>query len=285
MSVLKIKDGDGNEKWLNMSGAGTSDDPFHPIQGDYFGEVERGAVSGHTIMSAMGERVGVGTTASGEDIWRGNDLAPAPTSTTRIPTPADAGEQMTVVSESNADNGATATGILTIRIHYLDAIGAEQTEDIILNGTTPVNTVATDIRFVNQIHALTVGSNTVAEGHVKIYKTGTVGLVYNMITEGTNMSLVPHRMVPFGKTLTLRSWKVTEAQNRRVAFRIRSTDDDGILLPGVFIFKDNCYIKQDVCRSELNVQIPALSIVKVTGWAIVANGEASCSWWGELIDD
>ena len=55
----------------------------------------------------------------------------------RLPTPSAAGEQMTVVSSNDADNGATATGVLTIRIHYLDATGSEQTEDKTLDGTSP----------------------------------------------------------------------------------------------------------------------------------------------------
>ncbi len=83
---------------------------------DFKTQVALGNVPGWAIMNAMGESEDMATTATGEDIWRGNDLTPAPTSTTTIPTPSPAGEQMTVVSESNADNGATVTGVLTARI-------------------------------------------------------------------------------------------------------------------------------------------------------------------------
>ncbi|GAG86698.1 unnamed protein product, partial [marine sediment metagenome] len=79
---------------------------------------------------------------------------------------------MTFISENNADNGATATGVLTLRMEYLDAAGDEQTEDITMNGTTGVNTTATDIRFINDLYSLTVGSNGVAEGNIRVYKTG-----------------------------------------------------------------------------------------------------------------
>jgi len=138
-------------------------------------EVGKRTLAGWKPICGMGERESIGTTATGEDVWRGNELTPAPTSTVTVPTPAEAGEQMTIVSEGDADNGATATGALTIRVCYLDAAGAEQEEDVTLDGTTPVNTVATDIRFVNDFHTVTVGSNGVAEGHIKIYKTGTAG--------------------------------------------------------------------------------------------------------------
>jgi len=249
-------------------------------------EISIGNVPGQSIMRAFGERESMGTTAQGEDIWRGNDLTPAPTSHTSIPVPADAGEQVTFVSESNADNGATATGVLTVRIEYLDNTGAEQTEDVTLNGTTPVNSVATNIRFVNDFYALTVGSNGVAEGHIKIYKTGTVGLVYNMITLGGNKSMVPNRMVPIGKTLVLKEWHASEAQGKRVAFRIRSTDMSGVLLPGVFCFKDVRYLNNSVASDmSVNVSLPALSIIKVSGWPDAISAEVSCSWWGVLIND
>ncbi len=253
---------------------------------DYFTEILRGNISGQAFMMATGERESISTTAAGEDVWRGNQLASAPTSHVRVPTPADAGEQMSIKSESDADNGATATGILTVRLHYLDATGAEQTEDVTLNGTTLVNTVATDIRFVQELHALTVGSGGVAAGHIFIHKTGTAGLVYSMIAAGGNYSLVPHRMVPLAKTLYLMGWHATEAKNKRCAFRIRSTDHGGTLLPGVFVFKDVAYLAASASgRLVVSAKVPALSIVKVTGWADVAGAEGSAEWHGVLIDD
>lgn len=256
------------------------------VTGDLEIEVLRGAVLGHDMLGGLGERESIGTTAAGEDMWRGNELTPAPTSHTTIPTPAAAGEQMTVVSESQADNGTTATGILTVLIHYLDAAGDAQIETVTLDGTTPVDTVATDMRFIQAIHSATVGSGGVADGHIKIYKTGTVGLVYSMIAAGGNMSLVPHRMVPLGKSCYVRGWHATEAQGKRVAFRLRSTDHLGTLFPGVFIFKDVAYLKQAASpHMVVAFKAPALSIIKVTGWAIAINGEGSCAWRGVLVDD
>lgn len=264
-------------------------DPDSPLTVfDFKNQVQQDLVPGWSIMQAMGERESIGITASGEDIWRGNELSnvpSAPASTTKIPTPPDAGEQMTVISESNADNGATATGVLTIQLCYIDADGNEQTEDITMNGTTPVNTVATNIRFVQDLHALTVGSNGVAEGHIRIYATTNDTLVYSMIALGGNKSLVPHRMVPLGKLFIAQAWHMTEAQNRRCAFRIRSTDFKGILLPGVFNFKDVAYLN-GVASGYITLDFvaPALSIIKVSGWAIAINAEGSCRWWGYLVD-
>jgi len=223
-------------------------------------------------------------TVTGEDIWRGNELSPSPTSHTTIPVPPAGGEQMTVVSESAADNDAGGMGVKTLRIDYIDASGDEQSEDIVMTGTTPKNTIATDIRFVNDMYALTVGANGVADDHIKIYSQADSGLVYNMIAQGGNKSLVLNRMVPAGYKCILYSWDCQEGQNDRIAYRIRSTDMNGELIPGVFCFKDTCYIKNAASGNlPLYVDVPALSIIKVSGWADTANAEGSASWVGVLM--
>ncbi len=254
---------------------------------DFILEVARNKVAGHTIMSGMGEWEGGSVQIDGEDCCRWKDFAPD--GPARLPTPDSAGEQMTIISDSNADNGATATGVLTVRIHYLDDTGAEQTEDKTLNGTTGVNTTATDIRFVNDMYALTVGSNGVAEGNIAIYKTGDTipNTLYNMIGKGGNKSLVPHRMVPLGKTLYLQGWHTEISSNDRCAMRIRSTDMYGTLIDGVFCFKDTAYVAK-ASTGEINMHstsVPALSIIKISHWDDQGGSEGSVGWWGVLIDD
>jgi len=255
------------------------------IVGDFKLSVGKGDVPGTTTMSAMGEFESGNIDAAGEDVCRWEDVSgPA-----RLPTPAAGGEQMTLVSDDNADNGATATGVLTVKIHYLDATGAEQTETVTMNGTTGVDTAATNIRFVNDMYALTVGSNGVAEGNITIIKKGGAIAtdLYNMIALGGNKSLVPHRMVPLNKTLYLMGWHATEATaTARCAFRLRSTDMNGVLIPGVFCFKDVLYLNADSEEVELDaIPVPALSIVKVSGWSDAVNTEGSCGWWGYLVND
>ena len=241
-----------------------------------------GKISGRTFINRFSERESINTTVLGEDIWRGNELTPAPTSHVLIPTPAAAGEQMSVVSESVNDASA-GTGIRTLRIEYLDAAGDEQTEDVILNGTTVVNTTATDIRFVQNMYALTVGSLKASAGIIKIHKTGTVGLVYSMIQAGFNNSTLSHYMVPRNRELVIQGWHVSEAQAKRVAVYIRSTDTNGVLLSGIFNSKNVVYIKQTSSPSMiLGYKIPALSIIKVSCYSSIAGAEVSTNWWGEL---
>ena len=107
--------------------------------------------------------------------------------------------QMTIVSTS-AEDAAGGTGVTKIRIHYLDDTLTPQYEDVIPQGLTPVTTVATDIRFINLIHAVTVGSTKAAVGNVSV--------THNSITYGylgaldTRSSEAIYR-VPAGKRLMI----------------------------------------------------------------------------------
>jgi len=257
---------------------------------DFFLEVRRGNVPGYSILEGLGERDSIGTTAAGEDITRINELSStpaAPGSHLFIPRPADAGEQMTIISENDADNGGTATGALTVCIKYLDATGNPQTEIVTMNGTTAVNTTATDIRFVQELQVLTVGSNTTAEGHIRIYRFGTNTRVYNMIAAGGNQSLVPHRMVPFGKTFYGHSWTCSEMSNsKRSRVRLRA-DCSNAVVPvrqaDVFLFKSVMALDGSVGTAPLAFAAPALSVIKASAWAVVSGAEIGVHWWGVLV--
>lgn len=255
-----------------------------PTVDSYLINVSLGNVPGHSIVRALGERELIKLTTTGEDIWRGNELSPSPTSHTKIPTPSSTGEKMTIVSESN-DDTILGSGVQKVRIDYLDGNGDPQTIDKDMAGTTPVDITEDDMSFINDFFAIQVGAGGVADDHIKIYQTADDGLVYNMIGQGGNKSLVPLRKVPRGHTLILRGWGATEAKAKRCAYRIRSTDMNGILIPGVFCFKGTTYLNQSASSDlELLARIPELSIVKVSGWADQNDAEGSVHWWGILIN-
>ena len=233
-------------------------------------------------LEMMGEREAIAVVAAGEDVWRGSSaLIPIPDQTN--------GEQMTLVSTSASDASA-GTGIRTIEVHYLDANWTPQTETIIMAGTTPVNTVATDIKFVQNIHAATVGSVGVAVGVITIYLTGAATTVYSVIDIGGNMSLTMTKMVPAGFNLHISNWTASVTGNKPAFMRLRSTDHDEVLYNGgspVFIFKDVVVLEtapftREWPREE-RIVIPAKSVVKVTVWATQAGGFVAASLVGELI--
>ena len=196
---------------------------------------------------------------------------------------------MEVTSTVINDGAGTMSGANSVSIHYLDSTGNLQTENLLTSGTTGVLTVATNIRFVNEFHTLTVGNDGVAQGQLKLHASGDDTTVYNLISGGGNMSLVPNRMVPAGHTLYITNWNATVsgkvAQDQQLALRLRSTDHDGTLVSGVFLFKSTAYLKDAALTHQLTnyVKVPEYSIVKVSAWADVAGSEISTFWEGILV--
>jgi hypothetical protein len=85
-----------------------------------------------------------------------------------------AAAQRSIVSASASDTAA-GTGARTVRITYYDNSGnGPLFETVTLNGTTAVNTVATDIRFIESLMVITAGSLSTNAGIISLY-TGLAG--------------------------------------------------------------------------------------------------------------
>lgn len=108
-----------------------------------------------------------------------------------------AGLQMSIVSTS-AQDGPGGTGVRSIVLSYLDADLVQQTETIVLNGTTPVLTAATNIRWVGEIHLLTYGSGKAFAGDLTVTNAGTR---YKFISAGSRTTRSSAFRVPAGKRL------------------------------------------------------------------------------------
>jgi len=111
--------------------------------------------------------------------------------------PAITGVQMSFVSTS-ANDTAAGSNIRSLEMHYLDANLVEMEETIILNGLTPVLSVATDVRFIQCLHINTFGTIPNAAGTI----TATnAAIVYSQIAIGEVRCTSSFRMVPSGKKL------------------------------------------------------------------------------------
>lgn len=151
---------------------------------EYLIDVARGKINGAVPIASYGKRTTTGAETN-RVIW--------PNGIFSIP-PA-AGVQMSLASTSVNDSSA-GTNIRTVEMHYLDANLLEQTEIITLNGTTPVLTVATDIRFINCLHVVTFGTSAYAAGDITASNGGTT---YSQISTGYLRCTSSARMVPAGK--------------------------------------------------------------------------------------
>lgn len=157
-----------------------------PFVMDYQNAIARSLVPGAYPLNSFGERTST-VAETNFPVW--------PDGVFNIP--AVAGVQMSFVSTSAADSSAGAN-IRTMELHYLDANLLEKTETIILNGLTPVLTIATNIRFIQCLHVATFGTNYNAAG---IITASNAGIIYSQIAIGESRCTSSFRMVPAGKKL------------------------------------------------------------------------------------
>lgn len=158
--------------------------------GSFEHEVSRGNVIGAYPISSYGKVTTVGTVT---------DVSVQSHDGTVINVPQSV--QMNIVSTSTSDSSA-GTGIRTVVIEYLDGNLDLSFEIITLNGTTPVNTVATDIRWIQCIHMATCGTGGKAAGTITLSNGGTI---YSQIGIGQRTCLSSFRRVPRGKTAYIHS--------------------------------------------------------------------------------
>lgn len=232
------------------------------------------------LLTGYGYRSSIGTDATGNDVWPGTAIL--------IPWPSSSGEQMQLYSSSVQDTMTTGTGAWQVSIHYLDADGIPSVETINLNGTNTVTTVATDIRWVQELHVESAGTGLLAAGTIKIHKSGDVNTVYNRIEVGTNQSLHTARMVPAGKVCLLWTFNSSAGGGKPCDMRIRATAHEGISTTNLFHFIDNRQLLDSGGERTYRTPriIPAFSVIKCTSYAPAGSGGANvqASWEGILLD-
>lgn len=116
-------------------------------------------------------------------------------------TPQGANAQRSINSTSASDSSAS-TGARTILLTYLNTSFVLKTEIITLNGTTAVNTVGTDIAFVESLQVMSVGTQGGGNvGTIQLWtNTGGTGPIWASIAASDNVTYYAHHYVPTGVT-------------------------------------------------------------------------------------
>jgi len=225
-----------------------------PQEIDYKTQVSRNKIPGAHVFSGYGERDIA--SAAKEDIW------PGPSA--QQPIPPATGIQMEIVSSSAADSYALGTGTEELEIHYLDANGVQKSERIEMDGTNPVNTIATDIMFVECTH---VWSGLECVGNISVLDTtGTTTYAYLPATSSRCASSL--RMVPAGKTLYITAAVGGSASgaSKRAIIRIETNSIMGeIVSGGIVHFPQGTIVTQDNSvygTFDPPLPVPEFSIVK-----------------------
>lgn len=105
------------------------------------------------------------------------------------------------IASANAADSVSGTGARTLIIEYYDQTGSGPfTETITLNGTTGVNTIATNICFIEHVTVLTAGTGLVNAGIITIYAAiNKGGAVIGTINATDNQTFWAHHYVATGK--------------------------------------------------------------------------------------
>jgi hypothetical protein len=105
------------------------------------------------------------------------------------------------INSTSASDIAGGTGMRSVTISYLTSLFVLKSETIVLNGLTAVNTVATDIAYIESIIGVSVGSGGVNAGTIQVWTaTGGTGSIWGSIAPSDNMTFWAHHYVPAGKT-------------------------------------------------------------------------------------
>ena len=149
--------------------------------------IARGKMPGASPIGSFGERTSTGA-ESDFPVWPDGPLPPILLT----------GVQMSIQSTS-ANDSAAGTHVRVVEVHALvgDAL-LPYDEFVTLNGTTPVLTQATDIRWIQCMHIHEVGTETSAAGTISAQHAGNT---YSEISVGKNRCASSFRMVPGGKRL------------------------------------------------------------------------------------
>lgn len=269
---------------------------------DFNLEVAKANISGHRIFDAWGYRTAAGG-IQGTDLTRLNELSSTPASPnddTTIAYPADAGEQMTVISSATKDTSA-GVGARTIVIDYLDASGDEQNTTVTMNGTTAVDLTPTDVRWVQSMRVATTGSENRNDGDIRIYEKAVEANVYNMILADEMASTLPIRMVPNNKRVIIRRWTCAGTHDNaasanapvgypaRIGLHIDMTfASPGVRVAQVFIPHTEMMVGGGgvVTESELGITVPEFCIIKPRVYSLAGEAiDVSCHWFGILVND
>lgn len=169
--------------------------------------------------------------------------------------------QRSLVSTSILDT-ALGTGAKIVRLTYFSfisgSINGPYTEDITMNGITAVNTIATNICFIENMEVIQAGSGGVNAGIISI-KTTTLGLGNTIasIGVGARQTLYAHHYVPTGVTAYIKSvYGSSTATSANVPnFQVRYKDYT-IASPTERILFDNINIQGSTGTKQINFNTP-----------------------------
>lgn len=222
----------------------------------YLFAVAEGDIAGHTLLRKLGRAPGVSTTLI--DVCVTNAVIPM----------IGAEMQMSLKSTSANDDGNPAgTGAQIVSIDYLDDAYVEHTEDVTLDGTTWVDTVASDFFRIQSMHVKAAGTGGLAAGTITLVDKATRAIIYDQIDVGYNRSLRCLWTVPAGKTayISAWSWGASSGASESAEFQLKAMVHEGALST-LWYGQDIAMIQDGSDHRDLSspIKVPATASIKVS---------------------
>lgn len=161
------------------------------LRGEFYLDISKGNIDGHKMINKFGKNSDVSTTEF-DALWSGGGEYSGFYATSA--------ETVTVVS-TDANDTLLGVGMRRIKLFGLDADGYEQTEELDMNGTTPVTSTLLYLRL-DRARGLEVGDGTYSanNGDITIAQSVTTANVFAIIPIGYNTTMITAYTIPKGKT-------------------------------------------------------------------------------------
>jgi len=143
---------------------------------DYYLQVSKGHVPGHTFVQKFGRNQDIGSAE--ETIWDAGGIFPYPSSASVID-----------IQSTNVNDAVAGSGAWAVDINGLDENWIEQTEQVALAGIATVQTTTTFIR----VHRMTIRGPNGLQG---VLTAEIASTVYSQIINGNNRTLQAAYTIP-----------------------------------------------------------------------------------------
>lgn len=252
---------------------------------DYGLQVARGLVTGVTSVNKFGKAPsGVQTTLS--DIWSRCDSTP----TQQIWLAPTAARIHAIVSSSTSDDGSpVGVGARTIRVYGLKTWDlAETTEDITLDGTTPVNTAQSYV-IIHHMKVLTSGATNINVGTITA-TAATDATITACILAGEGQTEMAIYGVPSIQSFYMTRWACAmgkEVSAQAIQFSLRVNENPNVQTTNYLLKNDINTVTTGTSGAERHFTNPIKHagpcIIKVQGLGSAADLDAKSAFDGYLV--
>jgi hypothetical protein len=178
---------------------------------DFFFEVVQGNIDGFSYIHKFGNNSDIDTASGYEAIWNGGSAYTG--------FDATAAEIVELFSDDANDTSA-GTGARTVQLDGLDANYVEQSETIILNGTTAVSSSLSYLRC-DRMQVLTAGTGGENIGELTLRQSVTTANIFCVMPATSNQTMIACYTVPAGKDAYITSWFCTLINSKTAASIVR----------------------------------------------------------------